>query len=613
MAVHIDNTIRRVSKPARYTGGEWNQVVKDHNEVDVSFAFAFPDLYEVGMSNLGLKIVYHLLNRRKDVVCERVFAPWIDMEALMRKHRIPLFSLETRKAIGEFDVVGFTLQYELTYTNIVNMLDLAGIPVMARDRTERDPLIVGGGPGALNPEPVADMFDCLLVGDAEDALDEMVDVYLDWKRHGGRRQPGARESLLEAMATIEGCYVPSLYRPEYNPDGTVRDVRPSRSGVPPGVRRRIAAPLDLADYPLAPPVPFMEVVHDRAVVELFRGCTRGCRFCQAGMIYRPVRERPLEDVVRASRELVRNTGYDEVSLMSLSSTDYSGMSGAVRRLVGELGPLKVNLSLPSLRVDAFSVGIAEQIHSVRKSGLTFAPEAGTQRLRDVINKRVTDDDILEASRAAFEAGWDAIKFYFMVGLPTETEADLVGVVSLIGRVAALYGRMRRSDGRAARGRPKLTVSASSFVPKAHTPFQWEGQATTDELEAKQAFLRDRLRPRGVRLDWHDAEMSAVEAAIARGDRRLTAVLIAAWKRGTRFDSWTEMFEWATWNEAFRDCGVDPSFYANRRRPDTEVFPWEHIDARVSKGFLLRERDKALAGITTPDCRSGVCEACGACG
>lgn len=632
VGIPLDQILPRVSRPARYTGGEWNQIVKDHRDVAVTFAFAFPDVYEVGMSHLGLKIVYHLLNRRDDVACERVFAPWVDMETLMRERGVPLFSLETRTPVSTFDIVGFTLQYEMTYTNIVNMLDLAGIPPVAAARGPEWPLVIAGGPCALNPEPVAEMFDCILIGDAEGALDEIIAVYKDWKQvgrrpgdralagasaAGDRAGPGApgvtrdKPDLLRRLAGIEGCYVPSLYRPEYNDDGTVHRVAPA-AGAPERVRRRIAESLDLTDYPLMPPVPYLDAVHDRAVVEVMRGCTRGCRFCQAGMIYRPVRERSPADVGKAAAETIRNTGYDELSLMSLSSTDYSHIRHVVDELGRDLAPLGVGLSLPSLRVDAFSVDIANKVQAVRKSGLTFAPEAGTQRLRDVINKRVTVDDLVEAASAAFESGWDGLKLYFMIGLPTETDADLEGIVDMTRSVAALYERVasRRSSG--SHRRLTLTVSASSFVPKAHTPFQWEPQVDREELERRQRFLKDRLRKTRARFDWHDAGMSVMEAVLARGDRRLARVIIEAWRRGARFDSWTDRFREDLWLDALSHCGLNPRFYANRQRDPDELFPWDHVDSRIAKGFLLRERARAFKAMTTPDCRRDGCEACGVC-
>ena len=600
--------LTQVSRPARYTGGEWNQVVKDRSGVQVSFAFAFPDVYEVGMSHLGLKVIYHLVNRRKDAVCERTFAPWVDMETLMRRNGVPLFTLETWTPVNRFDIVGFTLQYELTYTNIINMLDLAGIPLYSRDRGCRDPLVIAGGPCAFNPEPVADYMDCVLLGDAEDAIDEIIDAVRDWKcSDGGRPETRDRASLLRALSRVDGVYVPSFYEPSYDRDGRVRAIGLTASGEAAGVSRRVkkrVAALDLADYPLAPPVPFLDVVHDRAVVELFRGCTRGCRFCQAGMIYRPVRERSLEEVETAAREMIRNTGYEEVSLMSLSSTDYSAIERTVRDLAGELEREGVSLSLPSLRVDAFSVSLASDLHRVRKSGLTFAPEAGTQRLRDVINKQVTEEDVMEAAAAAFRSGWDALKLYFMIGLPTETDEDIEGIMRLAGKVRDLYGNLRPGK------KPRLTVSASSFVPKPHTPFQWEGQAPPDDLEMKQRFLNAGLRRMGIHFDWHDVGMSRVEAVLARGDRRCGAAIVEAWRRGARFDSWSDRFDFARWMDAFRSCGLDPAFYANRPRGKDEVFPWDHIDAGVSRSFLWAERKRALRGLTTPDCRGGRCAGCG---
>ncbi|MDQ7794025.1 MAG: TIGR03960 family B12-binding radical SAM protein [bacterium] len=591
-----------MGKPARYVGGEWNSVRKDPGSVEVLFALAFPEVYEIGMSHLGSIILYHELNRRSDVACERVYSPWVDMEAEMRRAGVPLFTLESRLPVAGFDIIGISMQYEMNFTNVLNLLDLAGLPLRSAERGPGHPLVLAGGPCAFNPEPLADFLDAVVVGEAEEAIHEVIEVYGAWKREGT-----GRASLFRALAAVPGVYVPSLYRVDYNPDGTVAQVRPSVSGVPERVVRRAVKDLNHLDYPTRPIVPHLEIVHDRAMVEIFRGCTRGCRFCQAGTIYRPVRERSPGRVQELARALVDRTGHQELSLASLSATDYSAIEDTARALVDEGLGRGVGISLPSLRIDAFSVGLARQVQRVRKTGLTFAPEAGTQRLRDVINKGVTADDLREAVVSAFANGWRALKLYFMVGLPTEDYSDLDGIAELVRGVERAYRE-------ACSGGPplRLLVSLAPFVPKAHTPFQWEPQLALEELEARQAYLRQ-LIPRRVRLSWHDARLSRVEATFARGDRRLGEVLQGAWERGARFDSWSEHFSYERWLEAYDRAGIDPAAYANRRRPPEEVFPWDHLDPGVEKRFLWREWERARAGVPTPDCRLARCAACGVCG
>ncbi|MBI2874704.1 MAG: TIGR03960 family B12-binding radical SAM protein [Firmicutes bacterium] len=596
----------RVSRPARYAGNEWNSVVKDHQQVDIRFALAFPDVYEVGMSYLGFKILYHVLNDRDDVAAERVFAPWPDMEHELRRAGRPLFSLETKTPLADFDLVGFTLQYEMSYTNIVNMLDLAGIPLRSADRRKEDPFIVGGGPGAFNPEPIAEYFDLFFLGEAEEFVHDLVELYLVWTKEDARR-----EDFLARAVTLEGVYVPSLYSVSYRDDGLQHPVQPVRPGVPVPVRKRIVQDLDLAPYPCAPIVPFLDVVHDRAAVEVFRGCTRGCRFCQAGMIYRPVRERSVDVLREQVRELTRQTGYDEVSLASLSSTDYSAIADLIEEVGRDLSPQGVSVTLPSLRVDSFSVKLAGCLDALKKGGLTLAPEAGTQRLRDVINKRVTSEDMEESVKAAFEAGWQNIKLYFMIGLPSEEEADLDGIVHLVERVLALYrGRGGGTMGRGLR----LHVSASGFVPKPHTPFQWEPQLELQELEKRQSVLKRKVRAlkRKVELSTNDPRLTFLEAVFARGDRRLGRVIEEAWRLGARFDAWGEKFSFAKWLEAFQTCGIDPSFYANRRRGKEEIFPWDHLSAGVEKGFLWADYQESLRRASVDDCRFETCTLCGVC-
>lgn len=595
-----DALLHDVAKPARYTGGEWNAVSKDPTKVAVRFALALSDVYEVGMSNLGLKILYGILNDRADTYAERVYCPWPDMEKAMREADAPLCSLETQTPLREFDVIGFSLQYEMIYSNILTMLDLSGIPLESSLRSDDDPLIVGGGPCAYNPEPLADFFDCFVIGEGEEIIGEIAAAIALWKQQGRK---GGRTALLQALAKLEGIYVPALYQVKQDADDAFGQVEPLAEGAPKTVTKRVVVDLDNAPFPTRTIVPYLETVHDRIMLELFRGCTRGCRFCQAGVVYRPVRERKPETLMRLAQELADNTGYDEISLVSLSSADYSCLRGLADDLLTQFAPQRVSLSLPSLRIDSFSIELANEIQKVRRSGLTFAPEAGTQRLRDVINKGVTEADLFEAAGAAFRSGWTGIKLYFMIGLPTETDEDVLAIADLARRVLALSRNVRNR---------KVTVSVSTFVPKPHTPFQWVPQLSIAEMERRQALLRAALRDRSISFNWHDPQTSRLEGVFARGDRRVGKVLLEAWRRGARFDGWSEYFRPDIWDAAFAATGIDPDFYTVRSRQVGEPLPWRHIQCGASQEWLADEWRRSLAGTLTTDCRHGECTGCGVC-
>lgn len=604
MAVKLDDSLLlKVEKPAKYTGNEWNMVKKNPEDVKVRFAFCFPDDYEIGMSHLGMKILYHVMNKQDDIYCERAFAPWVDMEKLLRENNLPLYALETFTPLSEFDMVGFTLQYEMSYTNILNMLDLGGIPIFAKDRTEGMPFVVAGGPCACNPEPLAEFIDFFVLGEGEEVTLEYIEEYKKWKEAGE-----SREQYLKRISRIEGIYVPSLYDVFYYEDGTIMDVLPNTSDVPDTIKRRIIKDMDKVDFPEDIIVPYVGIVHDRIMLELFRGCIRGCRFCQAGFIYRPVRERSHQRLLDIAKASVAKTGYEEISLVSLSTSDYSGLPDLCNNLIDYTEAEKVSLSLPSLRVDNFSLGLMEKVSKVRKSGLTFAPEAGTQRLRDVINKGVTDENLLNSVMLAVAGGWSSVKLYFMIGLPTETMDDVDGVADLgINLVEACRG----IPGESAK-QLRVTLSTSCFVPKPFTPFQWEPMDSMESLMEKQFHLKDRIKKRTRRIDYnyHDAKLSFMEAVLARGDRKISKVIYKAWEKGCKFDGWDEFFSFDKWIEAFEECGVDPKFYANRKRDYSEVLPWDHIDMGISKEFLKNESLKAHDGDLTRNCAVG-CSKCGA--
>lgn len=594
-----DDILFKVEKPARYIGGELNSYNKDKNKVDIRFAFCFPDVYEVGMSHLGMKILYHILNERKDTYCERVFAPWPDMEKQMRENNIPLYGLESKDPINNFDFIAFTLQYEMSYTNILNMLDLAGVPIRASERGEDDPIVFCGGPCAYNPEPLYDIADFFAIGEGEEQMEEIMDLYRKYK---GK----SKKEFLREASHIQGIYVPSLYSVEYKEDGTIKEFKPLYDDVPAVVKKRIIKNFNDVVYPKNLIVPYTEIVHDRITLETFRGCTRGCRFCQAGMIYRPVREKSTDKLLETVEELLKNTGYPEVSLTSLSICDYSDLQNLIHKFIEKYEKEKVGVSLPSLRIDSFSVDLINEIQKVRKTGLTFAPEAGSQRMRDVINKGVTEQNLMDSVKNAFESGWSTIKLYFMIGLPYETIEDVIGIADLAEKVTDQYFKVPKDKRKKGL---KVTVSTSIFVPKAFTPFQWVPQIRMEDVKEEIKALRGAIKSRSISYNWHETPVSYLEAIFARGDRRVCDVLVKAFEKGAKFDGWSEYFNYDAWMEAFEECGVDGDFYAYRERSYDEILPWDFLDIGVSKEFLIRENEMAKKAELTPDCRMG-CTNCG---
>jgi len=589
----LDNEIlHRVNRPGRYTGGEWNSIVKDWDKTSIRMVLAYPDAYEIGMSNMAVPILYGLLNSQPDVLAERVYTPWVDMEAALRQRGIPLASLETRHPLKDFDIVGFSLGYELTYTNVLNMLDMAQVPVFASERNDSHPLIIAGGSCALNPEPLADFIDVFVIGDGEEVLLEFLDAYREHRDKG-------KKQLLRRLAGIPGVYVPSLYKVEYQAYGIPKSITPVVPEAEPLIRRRIVEKLPFP--PTRPVVPYLEVIHDRGAIEIQRGCSRGCRFCQAGMLYRPVRERPQEEVLQAVGELIANCGYDEVSLVSLNTTDYSGIDELVKKL--SQGYPRLALSLPSLRLDKLSVRLVGSLPTRSRTGLTFAPEAGSERLRRAINKNLTEENLLETAATAFERGWTSLKLYFMVGLPTETPEDIESIAHLVEKV--------RATGKRASGKkPMIRVSLSTFVPKPHTPFQWTAQESETGLNAKHEILKQGLHHKGTKLSWQDPEISLLEATLSRGDRQMGRVIYRAWELGCKFDAWSEHFNYESWLRAFADAGLEPGFYAHRERSLDEVLPWSHIETGITAAFLKQEFQRTGVGEETPDCRQNPCNACG---
>ncbi|EOR22837.1 MULTISPECIES: TIGR03960 family B12-binding radical SAM protein [Clostridium] len=595
-----DHILHKVEKPSRYVGGELNQVIKNPEDVDIRFAFCFPDVYEVGMSHLGTRILYHTINERKDTYCERVFAPWPDMEAELRKNEIPLMTLETKDPISEFDILGFTLQYEMSYTNILNMLDMANITIRASKRGEDEPIVMAGGPCAYNPEPLYDIVDFFEIGEGEEIMNEVLDIY---KKYKGK---GKKQEFLREISKIEGVYVPSLYEVTYKDDKTIKEFKPKFDDVPAKVKKRIVNNFDKVDFPLDMIVPYSEIVHDRVVLETSRGCTNGCRFCQAGMIYRPVREKTTNTLLDQARKMIDATGYQEVSLASLSICDYSDIQNLVSNLILEHSNKNVGVALPSIRVDAFSVDLIKEIQKVRKTGLTFAPEAGSQRMRDIINKGLTEERILEATKNAFESGWSTIKLYFMIGLPYEEIEDAAGIGELAEKMANVYYGIPKE--KRAKGL-KITVSTSILVPKPFTPFQWAPMARPDEIWNKIDAVKGAIKSRAINYNYHEQKTSFMEAVFARGDRRTCELLIKAFEKGAKFDGWSEYFNFDVWMEAMKECNIDEDFYVYRDRNYDEILPWDFIDIGVNRKYLEIENEKAKKAELTQNCRKG-CTGCG---